>query len=133
MPLSCSLIDSALTRPVLDGSVAVPGLDLALSTATVDENSRAMIAGKHDIAEMSMATFVQALSQGQKLLAIPVFMGRRFLQPCVAFAKNSTIGSPAELRGKRIGLPQFWTSSSKWQRGVLEAKYGVPATPVARG
>jgi 4,5-dihydroxyphthalate decarboxylase len=131
MPLSCSLIDSALTRPVLDGAIAVKGLDLALSTATVDENSRAMIAGKFDIAEMSMATFVQALSQGQELLAIPVFMGRRFLQPCVAFAKDATIGSPAELRGKRIGLPQFWMTSSMWHRGLLEHEYGVPATQVA--
>jgi 4,5-dihydroxyphthalate decarboxylase len=130
MPLSCSLIDSALTRPVLDGAIAVKGLDLALSTATVDENSRAMIAGKHDIAEMSMATYVQALSRGQELLAIPIFMGRRFLQPCVAFAKNSTIASPGDLRGKRIGLPQFWMTSSMWHRGLLEHEYDVPATQV---
>jgi 4,5-dihydroxyphthalate decarboxylase len=120
-----------LTRPILDGAIPLSGLDLAISTATVDENSRAMIAGKFDIAEMSMATFVQALSRGQELLAIPVFMGRRFLQPCVAFAKNSTIASPAELRGKRIGLPQFWMTSSMWHRGLLEHEYGVPATQVA--
>jgi 4,5-dihydroxyphthalate decarboxylase len=130
MPLTCSLIDSALTRPVLDGKIAVKGLDLTLSTATVDENSRAMIAGKFDIAEMSMATYVQALSRGQELLAIPIFMGRRFLQPCVAFAKNATIGSPSDLRGKRIGLPQFWMTSSMWHRGLLEHEYGVPATQV---
>lgn len=130
MPLSCSLIDSALTRPVLDGAIAVKGLDLTLSTATVDENSRAMIAGKFDIAEMSMATYVQALSRGQELLAIPIFMGRRFLQPCVAFAKNATLGSPSDLRGKRIGLPQFWMTSSMWHRGLLEHEYGVPATQV---
>jgi 4,5-dihydroxyphthalate decarboxylase len=130
MPLSCSLIDSALTRPILDGAIPVKGLDLAISTATVDENSRAMIAGKLDIAEMSMATFVQGLSHGKEWLAIPVFMGRRFLQPCVAFAKNSTIASPSDLRGKRIGLPQFWMTSSMWHRGLLEHEYGVPATQV---
>jgi len=89
-----------------------------------------MIAGKYDIAEMSMATYVQARARGLDLLALPVFMGRRFLQPCVAFAKNSTIGSPSELRGKRIGLPQFWMTSSMWHRGLLEHEYGVPATQV---
>jgi 4,5-dihydroxyphthalate decarboxylase len=130
MPLSCSLIDSALTRPILDGAVAIPGLDLTLTTGTVDENSRAMIAGKYDVAEMSMATYVQARARGLELLAIPVFMGRRFLQPCVAFAKDSTIGSPSDLRGKRIGLPQFWMTSSMWHRGLLEHEYGVPATQV---
>ncbi|HEY5348874.1 MAG TPA: PhnD/SsuA/transferrin family substrate-binding protein [Candidatus Lustribacter sp.] len=130
MPFSCSLIDSALTRPILEGTVAASGLDLTFTTATVDENSRAMIAGKYDVAEMSMATYVQARAGGLELLALPVFMGRRFLQPCVAFAPNSTIGSPSDLRGKRIGLPQFWMTSSMWHRGLLEHEYGVPATQV---
>jgi 4,5-dihydroxyphthalate decarboxylase len=130
MPFSCSLIASALTAPILDGTVAANGVDLTFTTATVDENSRAMIAGKYDIAEMSMATYVQARDQGLDLIALPVFMGRRFLQPCVAFALNTKIGSPAELRGKRIGLPQFWMTSSMWHRGLLEHEYGVPATQV---
>jgi 4,5-dihydroxyphthalate decarboxylase len=130
MPFSCSLIASALTAPILDGTVAANGVDLTFTTATVDENSRAMIAGKYDIAEMSMATYVQARDQGLDLIALPVFMGRRFLQPCVAFALNTKISSPAELRGKRIGLPQFWMTSSMWHRGLLEHEYGVPATQV---
>ena len=130
MPVSCSLIDSALTRPILDGAVTDPALDVTFTTATVDENSRAMIAGAYDAAEMSMATYVQARARDLELIAIPVFMGRRFLQPCVAFAKNSTISSPSELRGKRIGLPQFWMTSSMWHRGLLEHEYGVPATQV---
>ena len=130
MPLSCSLIDSALTQPILAGAVADPALDLSMTTGTVDENSRAMIAGKFDIAEMSMATYVQARTRGLDLLALPVFMGRRFLQPCVAFARGSTIAVPADLRGKRIGLPQFWMTSSMWHRGLLEHEYGVPATAV---
>jgi 4,5-dihydroxyphthalate decarboxylase len=130
MPFSCSLIASALTDPILSGAVAAADLDLTFTTATVDENSRAMIAGKYDIAEMSMATYVQARAHGLELLALPVFMGRRFLQPCVAFAKNAAIGSPGDLRGKRIGLPQFWMTSSMWHRGLLEHEYGVPATQV---
>lgn len=130
MPLSCSLIDSALTRPVLDGVVTGPALDVTFSTATVDENSRAMIAGKLDVAEMSMATYVQARAKGLDLVAIPVFMGRRFLQPCVAFGPQARFRSPGELRGKRIGLPQFWMTSSMWHRGLLEHEYGVPATQV---
>ena len=130
MAFSCSLIDSALTQPILSGSVAASGIELTFTTASVDETSRAMIAGKYDIAEMSMATYVQARTRGLDLLALPVFMGRRFLQPCVAFAPNSTIGSPSELRGKRIGLPQFRMTSSMWHRGLLEHEYGVPATQV---
>ena len=130
MAFSCSLIASALTEPILDGVVKAPGVDVAFTTATVDENSRAMIAGKFDIAEMSMATYAQARDRGLELLALPVFMGRRFLQPCVAFLPNAPIHAPSELRGKRIGLPQFWMTSSMWHRGLLEHEYGVPATAV---
>jgi hypothetical protein len=92
MPLSTTLIASALTEPILSGSVNDPALDLELTTATVDENSRAMIAGRHDIAEMSMATYVQARARGLDLIALPVFLGRRFLQPCVAFAPGAPRG-----------------------------------------
>jgi 4,5-dihydroxyphthalate decarboxylase len=130
MPLSCTLIASALTAPILDGTVADPNLDLALETATVDENSRAMIAGRFDIAEMSMATYVQARARGLELIALPVFLGRRFLQPCVAFAPGAAIATPADLRGKRVALPQFWMTSSMWHRGLLEHEYGIPTTGV---
>src|SRR6202012_5466344 len=71
MALSCSLIASALTDPILNGAVAAPALDLTITTATVDENSRAMIAGKFDVAEMSMATFVQARDRGMDFVALP--------------------------------------------------------------
>jgi 4,5-dihydroxyphthalate decarboxylase len=130
MSFSCSLIASALTEPILDGTVKLSGVDVAFTTATVDENSRAMIAGKFDIAEMSMATYAQARDRGQDLVALPVFMGRRFLQPCVAFLPGAPIESPSDLRGKRVGLPQFWMTSSMWHRGLLEHEYGIPATQV---
>jgi 4,5-dihydroxyphthalate decarboxylase len=130
MPFSCALIASALTAPILDGTIANPALDLTLATGTVDENSRAMIAGRYDVAEMSMATFVQARARGLELRALPVFLGRRFLQACVAFGPDARIGVPSDLRGKRIALPQFWMTSSMWHRGLLEHEYGVQTTEV---
>jgi 4,5-dihydroxyphthalate decarboxylase len=130
MALSVTLIASALTDPILSGIVSDPNLDLDLSTATVDENSRAMIGGRYDIAEMSMATYVQARSRGFELMALPIFMGRRFLQPCVAYAPSAHISSPHDLRGKRVALPQFWMTSSIWHRGLLVHEYGIAANEV---
>jgi len=130
MTTSVTLIASALTEPILSGAVADPALDLELSTASVDENSRAMIAGRYDIAEMSMATYVQARSHGHALMALPVFMGRRFLQACVAYAPTAHIAAPHDLRGKRVALPQFWMTSSMWHRGLLVHEYGVAANEI---
>jgi 4,5-dihydroxyphthalate decarboxylase len=130
MPFAVTLIASALTDPILSGTVTDPNLDLDLSTASVDENSRAMIGGRYDIAEMSMATYVQARSRGFELIALPIFMGRRFLQPCVAYAPTAHINSPHDLRGKRIAVPQFWMTSSIWHRGLLVHEYGIAANDV---
>lgn len=130
MALTCTLISSGLTEPILTGSVAPSGLDATFSSANVDDNSRGMIAGKYDIAEMSIGTFVQARARGADFVAVPVFLGRRFMQPCIFFAENSPIRVPGDLRGKKIAFPQFWMTSSVWHRGVLVHEYGVPASEV---
>ena len=129
MPLTVSLMASGLTQPVLDGTIAHPDLDLSLRTGSVDDNTRGMLSGAFDAAEMSMATFVQARTRGVDFVALPIFLGRRFLQSCVAFALAAPY-SAGELRGKRIALPQYWMTSSMWHRGLLEHEYGVPATEV---
>jgi 4,5-dihydroxyphthalate decarboxylase len=130
MPLSCTLIPSGLTEPVLSGSVRRNGLDITFSRGNVDDNSRGMIAGKYDIAEMSIGTYVQAKSHGVDLIALPIILGRRFLQPCVLYGEKTKLESPADLRGKKIAFPQFWMTSSVWHRGHLEHEYGVGSTEV---
>lgn len=130
MALTATLIPSALTAPILSGTVTSDRLDFAFGKGNVDDNSRGMIAGRFDLAEMSIGTYVQARAHGADLIALPIFLGRRFMQPCVFFLPSSGIASPADLRGKRIAFPQFWMTSSVWHRGVLEHEYGVPATEV---
>jgi 4,5-dihydroxyphthalate decarboxylase len=128
MAITCTLIPSAFSEPIITGAVRAYGVDLAIETGTVDDNTRGMIAGKFDVAEMSIGTYVQVRARGADLIALPVFPARRFLQPCVYFGRDAAISAPADLRGKRVLVPQFWMTSSVWHRGVLEHEYGVPAT-----
>jgi 4,5-dihydroxyphthalate decarboxylase len=130
MPLSATLIPSGLTEPVLKGAVRPDGFDIAFARGNVDDNSRGMIAGAFDIAEMSIGTYVQAKSHGVDLMALPIILGRRFLQPCVLYGERTRIASPADLQGKKIAFPQFWMTSSVWHRGLLEHEYGVRAADV---
>ena len=130
MAINVTLIPSAFSEPIVSGDVRAEGLDLSIATGTVDDNTRGMIAGKFDVAEMSIGTYVQVRARGADLVALPVFPARRFMQPCVYFGTNAKIEAPSDLRGKRILVPQFWMTSSVWHRGVLEHEYGVPATSV---
>jgi 4,5-dihydroxyphthalate decarboxylase len=92
---------------------------------SVNTNSVEMLGLKYDVAEMSLATFVKAREQGIPLVALPIFPGRRFMQQGVTYAPGSSIKNLSELRGKRVGLPQFWMTSSVWHRLLLHREYGV--------
>jgi 4,5-dihydroxyphthalate decarboxylase len=78
-----------------------------------------------DVGEMSLATFTKAREQGVPLVGLPLFTGRRFLQPSVTVARAAGIRDLADIRGKRVGLPQFWMTSSVWHRLVLRQMHGV--------
>lgn len=124
--LTLSAIPSALTRPVLGGEVPVAGVALQAKEArSVNDNSLAMLDLAYDIGEMSLATFTKAREQGVPLVALPLFTGRRFLQGAITLAARAGIGNLSELRGKRVGLPQFWQTSSVWHRLILRQIHGV--------
>ena len=130
--LTMSLIAGEATDPVIRGDVTVAGdASWSISAGTsVDQNSRKMLAGEFDVAEMSFATFLRAREQGNDLIGLPVFTGRGFLQPGLIVSASSRISGPEDLVGRRVGLPQFWMTSSVWHRGILEQQHGVRAQDV---
>jgi 4,5-dihydroxyphthalate decarboxylase len=122
-----SVMPTGLTAPITSGAVRVEGAELEIfRPKTTDQNSRAMIELKFDVAEMSIAAFTKSLELGLPLRAIPVFTsGRRFVQSGIYLSKASGLTSPDQLAGRAIGLPQYWISSCVWQRHVLERMHGV--------
>jgi len=125
--LTMSLIAGELTNPLIRGEVVVAG-DAAWSIGagtSVDQNSRKMLAGAFDVAEMSFATFLRAREEGRDLIGLPVFTGRGFLQPGLIASAASGIKRPEDLASRRVGLPQFWMTSSVWHRGILQQQHGV--------
>jgi 4,5-dihydroxyphthalate decarboxylase len=125
--LTMSLIPGELTDPLLSGEATVAG-DVAFSfvpAKSVDANSRAMLDGAFDVAEMSFSTYVKARDLGSDLIGLPIFTGRGFLQPGITVSKASGIGKPEDLAGKRVAIPQFWMTSTVWHRLILEQQHGV--------
>ncbi len=124
--LMASLIQSPLTQPVLSGQIPVEGASIRAQAArSVNTNSMEMLDLTYDVAEMSLATFTKAREQGIPLVALPIFPGRRFMQSGVTLNASAGIHDMAELRGRRVGLPQFWMTSSVWHRLVLHQAHGV--------
>lgn len=126
LKLTASLTPDALTLPIVEKAVSFEGIDMAVSIETsIDKNSKKMLGGLFDIAEMSFATFLRARMDGLPLVALPLFTGRRFTHPAVFCSRAGQIRGLEDLIGKRIGVPQYWMTSSVWHRGILQEHYGI--------
>src|SRR5262249_10346177 len=130
--LRVSLVPSSLTRAVIQGAVRPAGVELdvedhgrAPTSAIIEQNSKRMVALELDVAEMSLGTFTRARDRGLPLVALPIFPGRRFLQPGIVVTSDAYVDNPGALRGKRAALGQFWQTASIWHRVVLHTQYGV--------
>ncbi len=127
LELLYSATSSALTRPLLEGTIDPKGIKLRPEEAhSMDKLSRRMLNLEFDVAEMSIATFVKGREQGVPLVALPLFTsGRRFLQGGFLMAKKARMRALSDLKGKRMGVSQYWMSSSVWQRIVLNQMHGI--------
>jgi 4,5-dihydroxyphthalate decarboxylase len=131
--ISASFVPAPLTEPLLSGKVLPRDLELrwdgygpsATTNEIIEKNSRRMVALELDVAEMSFGTFTAARAHGVPIVALPVYPGRRFLQHGTYFARHAGIQTPADLRGKRVGLAQFWMTASVWHRLILRQSHGV--------
>src|SRR5688500_9986278 len=116
-----------ITRPLINGLVDVEGIRLNVLSdfPNVDNVFRRMLRLEFDAAEMSVAHYMVARERGFPMIAIPVFLNRLF--PHSFFYRNtaSTAKTPADLAGRRIGLPQYQVTRAMWLRGVLADQYGL--------
>jgi 4,5-dihydroxyphthalate decarboxylase len=79
-----------------------------------------------DAAEMSMSSYILRRSRGDEAVtAIPVFTSREFRHSCLWVRADAGIESPTDLRGKRMGVPEYQLTAPVWVRGFLSDDYGV--------
>jgi 4,5-dihydroxyphthalate decarboxylase len=79
-----------------------------------------------DIAEMSLSTHMMTTARGtSSYIGIPVFPLRMFRHSGIYIRTDAGIKTPADLRGKRIGLPEYQITAVVWMRGMMQHEYGV--------
>lgn len=125
--LSMALTVNERTRPLLDGSVVPAGITLRTSPMEAAEIFwRQMKFAEFDISEMSLSGLSRLVAEGKSdWLALPVFTLRRFYHTQLLVRDGAGIQSPADLRGKRAGVPDYIQTSCVWARGILADEYGV--------
>ena len=130
LKLSCALSPTVLSQPVIDGTVAAEAIDLEITPLHPSEMFfRQLKYAEFDVSEMSCSSLTIATSQAQtQWVAIPVFTTRRFFHTRVMVRTDRGIEQPADLNGKRVGIPEFQQTAAIWTRSVLRSEYGVDAT-----
>ncbi len=82
--------------------------------------------GEFDVSEMSLSALARLVADGKSdWVALPVFTLRRFYHTQLLVRADAGIQTPADLRGKRAGVPDYIQTSVVWARGVLADEYGV--------
>jgi 4,5-dihydroxyphthalate decarboxylase len=114
-------------RAIRDGVVKVEGC--AVDYHVVEPNQlfvRNLKAQEFDVSEMSFSTYITLRDQGRAhYTAIPVFLSRAFRHSAIFVRTDRGIATPADLRGKRVGTPEYFTTMLAWMRGLLSDEYGI--------
>src|SRR3982074_3659671 len=126
IPITVASGDYDRVRALREGAVPVVGC--AVSYSTVEANALFIRNLKHqdfDVSEMSFSTYITLKDRGaHHYTAVPVFLSRAFRHSAI-FVRTDRIASPADLKGKRVGTPEYLTTMLVWMRGLLSDEYGV--------
>jgi 4,5-dihydroxyphthalate decarboxylase len=118
--------------PLVHGEVAIDAVDPQFMTLEPEEIFfRAMRHEAFDICELSLSSYSLRVARGDSpYVAVPVFPSRAFRHTCIVVRNDRGITRPADLRGKRIGLPEWQLTANVYARAILEEEYGVHARDI---
>jgi 4,5-dihydroxyphthalate decarboxylase len=126
LSLSVAVRDYDRTRPLTDGSVQIDGVEpIYMSLDPEEIFFRAFRHAEFDICELSMSSFTVKTVQGDNpYVGVPVFVSRAFRHTSF-YVRTDRIHKPADLKGRKVGVPEYQLTANVWARAVLEDEYGV--------
>jgi len=126
LSLSVAIGDYDRTRALVDGSVAIDGVDPVYMPLVPEEIFfRAFRAAEFDICELSLSSYAIKTAQGDcPYIAVPAFVSRAFRHNAV-YVRTDRIKKPADLKGKKVGVPEYQLTANVWARALLDDDYGV--------
>lgn len=132
IPLTLAVADYDHVRDLTTAVVRPGGIDLTCLVLDVEEIFfRFLTYREWDVSEMSMAKYASLVSRGDdSLTAIPVFPSRVFRHSSIYVRSDSPLVDPAQLKGKRVGIPEWAQTAAVYSRGALVHEYGVDLADV---
>jgi 4,5-dihydroxyphthalate decarboxylase len=131
LTLSVAVRDYDRTRPLSDGEVQIDGVDPVFMALPPEEIFfRAFRGTEFDICELSMSSFtVQTAQGGAPYVGVPAFVSRTFRHTAI-YVRTDRIKTPADLKGKKIGVPEYQLTANVWARAILDDDHGVKPSDI---
>jgi 4,5-dihydroxyphthalate decarboxylase len=125
--LSAGMAPNPRTWPLFDGSVKADGIDLIMSPVHPSELFwRQLRFADFDLSDMSFSSLIIAIANGdRRWVGLPIFTTRRFFHTRILVRRDAGIETPADLKGKRVGIPEYQQTAALWTRGVLQHEFHV--------
>jgi 4,5-dihydroxyphthalate decarboxylase len=127
LDVTMACVPTDRSRPILDGSIAIPGMRITALPGEPEEIfRRALREEAFDITEMSMSSHITVTARGESAyVAVPVFPSRAFRHSGIFIRTDRGINVAADLKGKRIGIPEYQQTAILWLRGMLRDEHGI--------
>src|SRR5882762_7601894 len=124
--LSVAIGDYDRNRPLIDGAVKIDGVDPVFMKLVPEEIFfRAFRSQDFDICELSLSSFTLKTALGNcPYVGVPAFVSRCFRHTSI-FVRTDRIKKPEDLKGKKVGVPEYQLTANVWARAILEDDYGV--------
>ena len=129
--LSIAVRDYDRTRPLSDGLVQIDGVDPVFMALDPEEIFfRAFRRAEFDICELSMSSFTVKTAQGScPYVGVPAFVSRAFRHTAI-YVRTDRVKKPIDLKGKKIGVPEYQLTANVWARAILEDDHGVKPSDI---
>ncbi len=133
LPLSIAIGDYDRVRPIADGTVRIDGCDPILMHLEPEEIFfRAFRQQAFDVCELSLSTFaIRTARADNPYVGVPVFPSRAFRHNAIYIRTDRGLDRPGDLRGRRVGIPEYQLTANVWARSILEDDYGVKPSDIA--
>lgn len=131
LQLSIAMGDYDRSRPLYDRAVQIDGVDPAYMLLTPEEMFfRSFRHQAFDVSELSFSSYLVKHASGDcPYIALPVFLSRAFRHTSI-YVRKDRVKTPADLKGKRIGIPEYQLTANVWARAILQDDYGIKPSDV---
>ncbi len=129
--LSVAVGDYDRNRPLLSGAVQIDGVNPVFLTLSPEEIFfRALRTRDFDICELSLSSFTVKTAAGDNpYVGVPAFVSRAFRHTSI-YVRTDRIKEPRDLKGRKVGVPEYQLTANVWARALLQDDHGVKPSDI---